>query len=103
MWNLRRTKSKKLPREGFRRRVNTYYGGMNRRQIAEDVAKTTARWLVVTVLSYVYWLVMLLLASIFLLNVWRVELASLFLYAGILCAVTSVVYALMLVHRKFYY
>ena len=102
MWS-REDKPKKPPREGFRRRVNPYYGGMSRRQIAEDVAKTTARWAAVTVLSYVYWLAMLLLASIFLLNVWQVELVQIFLYAGILCAVTSVVYALVLVHRKFYY
>lgn len=93
----------KVPREGFRRRINPYYGNMDRRQIAEDVAKTVFRWFVVTVLAYVYWLAMLLMLSMFLLNVWHVNIVQILIYSGILCAVTSVIYGLMLVHRKFYY
>lgn len=97
------SKEKRPPREGFRRRVNPYYGGMTRREIAADTAKTTAKWLVVTVLAFAYWLMMLLLASIFLLNVWHVSFVQILIYSGILCAITSAVYAGILVHRKFYY
>lgn len=93
----------KTPREGFRRRINPYYGGMNRREIAEDVAKTAVRWLVVTALAYVYWLAMLLMISMFLLNVWHVNIVQIFVYSGILCAITALIYAGMLVHRKLYY
>lgn len=99
----RQNKTKKPPREGFRRRINPYYGNMDRRQIAADVAKTAARWLVVTVLAYIYWLAMLLIFSIFLLNIWHVSLVQILIYAGILCAITSAVYAYVLVHRKLYY
>ena len=102
MWK-QRNKTKKPPREGFRRRVNPYYGNMTKREIAADTAKTAFRWLVFTVAAYVYWLVMLLLVSIFLLNVWKVTFVQILAYAGILCAVCSVGYALVLVHRKFYY
>ncbi len=100
---MRREKQKKAPREGFRRRVNPYYGGMNKKQVAEDVAKTTARWFVGTVLGFVYWLAMLLIFSIFLLNVWKVEFTQILIYAAILGAITSAAYAGILVHRKFYY
>ncbi len=97
------TKRKRLPREGFRRRVNPYYDGMNKRQIAADVGKDTAKWGAVTVLAYGYWFFLLMLLSIILLGVWHVKFHQILIYSGILCAVTSVVYALMLVHRKFYY
>jgi len=76
---------------------------MDRRQIAVDTAKTVVRWLVVSVLSYVYWLAMLLLLSLFLLNIWHVNFIQILMYSGILCGVTSVVYACILVHRKLYY
>lgn len=96
-------KPKKPPRKGFRRRVTPWYSGMNRRQIAVDAAKTAMRWLVVTVLAYAYWLAMLLMLSLFLLNIWRVSFTQLLIYSGILCAITSVVYAYILVHRKLFY
>lgn len=94
---------KKLPRPGFRPRFNHYYEGMTRQQIAQDTAKTAVRWLAGTVFFYVYWTAMLLLASLFLLNVWHVTLPQILLIALALCIVSSIVYALALVHRKFYY
>lgn len=100
---MTKPKRKNLPRVGFRRRVNPYYDGMSKRQIAADVGKTTAKWLAVTILAYAYWFFLLMMLSIFLLGVWHVTFFRILLYSGILCAVTSVVYALMLVHRKFYY
>ena len=96
-------KKKKPPREGFRRRINPYYEGMTRKQIAADTAKTAFRWFLVTIFLFVYWMAMLLLASIFLLNVWKVTLVRIIIYACILTGISSVVYAAILVHRKFYY
>lgn len=96
-------KAKKLPRVGFRRRVNPYYGNMNRRQITADVAKTAMKWVIFTVLAFLYWLVLLLLLSIFLLNVWKVTFPEILILSGILCGVSALVYAAVLVHRKFYY
>lgn len=97
------TKRKKLPREGFRRRINPYYADMNKRQIAADVSKSAAGWLAVTVLAYGYWFFLLMLLSIILLGVWHVTFIQILVYSGILCAVTSLVYALMQVHKRFYY
>lgn len=96
-------KAKKPPREGFRRRVNPYYGNMNRRQIAADVAKTAAKWVLFVILAYVYWVVMLLLLSIFLLNVWKVSLVQILIWAGVLTAVSALVYGYILIHRKLFY
>ena len=94
---------KKPPRPGFRRRINPYYDGMTKKQIAADTAKTTGQWVVFTVLFFVYWMAMLLLASLFLLNVWHVKFIQIVLYAVVLTVVSSVIYAGVLVHRKFYY
>lgn len=99
----KRNSKAKPPRVGFRRRINPYYDGMSKRQIAEDMGKTALRWLVCTVLAYVYWLAMLLIFSVFLLNVWHVSFARILIYAGVLAAVTGVVYGYVLIHRKLYY
>lgn len=96
-------KTKRAPREGFRRRVNPYYGNMNRREIAADVAKTAAKWVLFVVLAYLYWLVMLLIFSIVLLNVWKVTFVQILAYAAILCGVSALVYAYILIHRKLFY
>lgn len=96
-------KKKKPPREGFRRRINPYYEGMTKKQVAIDTAKTAFRWFLVTVFLFAYWIVMFLLASIFLLNVWKVSLTMLIIYGCILGTVSSLIYAAVLVHRKFYY
>ena len=98
-----KNKEKRPPREGFRRRKNPYYAGMTGKQIAWDTAKTTLRWFVGTVLMFVYWLAMLLMASLFLVNVWMVTMVEIVIYACILGAVSSLIYAAVLVHRKFYY
>ena len=94
---------KRPPRPGFRKRINPYYSGMTRRQIAADTAKTATRWVLTTAFFFAYWMAMLLLASLFLLNVWHVKLTTLIIYAVILTVISSAVYAAVLVHRKFYY
>lgn len=96
-------KRKRPPRAGFRRRINSYYEGMTRKQIALDTAKTAFRWLWVSAFLFVYWLAMLLLASMILMNIWKVSFTSLLIYACILGIISSVVYAVVLVRRKFYY
>lgn len=94
---------KRPPRPGFRRRVNPYYEGMSKKEIAMDTAKTTGRWAAATVFFFAYWLAMLLLASLFLLNVWHVTFTKIVIYTVILGTVSSLIYAGVLVHRKFYY
>ncbi|MBO6228933.1 MAG: hypothetical protein J6O50_00070 [Ruminiclostridium sp.] len=94
---------KKPPKIGFRRRINSYYEGMTKKQIAADTAKTAFRWLWVSAFLFVYWMAMLLLASVLLLNVWKVTITVLVIWACVLGGISSVVYAFVLVHRKYYY
>ena len=100
---MSKERKKRPPREGFRRRINSYYEGMTKKQIALDTAKTAVKWLLGTVFLFVYWLAMLLLASIFLLNIWKVSIVQILIYSAVLGAVSSAVYAYILVRRKFYY
>lgn len=100
---MKRESKKRPPREGFRRRKNSYYEGMTKKQIAADTAKTALRWFLITLFLFVYWGAMLLLLSMILVNVWKVTLTELIIYACILGGVSSLVYAYVLVHRKFYY
>ncbi len=100
---MKRESKKKPPREGFRRRKNSYYEGMTKKQIAADTAKTAARWLLITVFLFGYWIAMLLLLSMIFINVWKVTLTELLIIACILGSLSSLVYAYVLVHRKFYY
>ncbi len=76
---------------------------MTKKQIALDTAKTALRWLLITVFLFGYWIVMLLLISMVLVNVWKVTFTELIIYGCILGGISSAVYAGMLVHRKFYY
>ncbi len=76
---------------------------MTKKQIAADTAKTALRWFLITLFLFVYWGAMLLLLSMILVNVWKVTLTELIIYACILGGVSSLVYAYVLVHRKFYY
>ena len=94
---------KRVSRVGFRRRYNSWYSGMTRQEIFVDTAKTAGKWLIFTALAYVYWLAILLMMSMFLLSIWHVQIAQILVYAGILCAACSVIYAYILVHRKFFY
>ena len=76
---------------------------MTKKQIAADTAKTALRWLVITVFLFGYWILMLMLISMILVNVWKVTLTELIIYGCILGGISSAAYAGMLVHRKFYY
>ena len=76
---------------------------MTKKQIAADTAKTALRWVVITAFLFAYWIVMLMLISMVLVNVWKVTLTELIIYGCILGGISSAVYAGMLVHRKFYY
>ncbi len=76
---------------------------MTKKQIAADTAKTALRWLLISAFLFVYWFVMLLLVSMILVNVWKTNITELIIYSCILGGISSLVYAYMLVHRKFYY
>lgn len=72
----------------------------SKKEAAEDVVKTLLQWSVVSGLSFLYWMAMLLLASLFLMNVWHTSFEAILRYGIILTIITAVVYAIMLIRRK---
>lgn len=72
----------------------------SRKEYAADAVKDLLAWIVVTVLAFFYWMAMLLLASLFLLNVWHVTFEKIVQISLILTAVTSVGYIGVLVYRR---
>ena len=72
----------------------------SKKEAAEDVVKTLLQWMVVSGLSFLYWMAMLLLASLFLMNVWHTSFEAILRYGIILTVITAVVYGIMLIRRK---
>lgn len=75
-----------------------FYAEENQGKI--DVAKGVLGWIVVTIASYLYWALLLLMASLFLLNVWHVTWTQINHYSLILMCITSVVYLIWSYRKK---
>ena len=72
----------------------------DRKETVIDIVKEVLLWIVVTVLAFLWWMFVLLLTSLFLVNVWHVTFVRLVRYGIVLAAVTSVVYGGKLVRRR---
>ena len=72
----------------------------NKKEVAEDVVKTLLQWIVVSGLSFLYWMAMLLLASIFLMNIWHTNFDEILRYGIVLAVITAIAYGSKLVRRK---
>ncbi len=72
----------------------------NKKEAAEDVVKTLLQWIVVSGLSFLYWMAMLLLASIFLMNIWHTNFDEILRYGIVLAVITAIAYGIKLVRRK---
>ena len=73
----------------------------NFKEKAFDVVKSIMMWLVVTAGAFLYWMLVLLLLSIFLMNIWKTSIESLLQYGIILTVITSIAYLVILLRRKF--
>jgi len=73
----------------------------NFKEKAFDVGKSIMMWLVVTAGAFLYWMFVLLLLSIFLMNIWKTSIESLLQYGIILTVITSIAYLVILLRRKF--
>ena len=72
----------------------------NKKEAAEDVVKTLLQWIVVSGLSFLYWMAMLLLASIFLMNIWHTNFDEILRSGIVLAVITAIAYGIKLVRRK---
>ena len=73
----------------------------NFKEKAFDIVKSIMMWLVVTAGAFLYWMFVLLLLSIFLMNIWKTSIESLLQYGIILTVITSITYLVILLRRKF--
>lgn len=69
-------------------------------QYKVDIIKDVLSWMVVTALSYLYWMAMLLLISLFLLNIWHVKIDEIIGYSIILMIITSIGYLFTILRRR---
>lgn len=74
--------------------------GKSGKEYAVDIVKDILAWLVVTVIAFVYSMAMLLLASLFLVNVWHVTFEKIVSISIVLMAIVSVGYIGVLIYRR---
>lgn len=74
--------------------------GKNGKEYAVDIVKDILAWLVVTAIAFVYSMAMLLLASLFLVNVWHVTFEEIVNISIVLMAIVSVGYIGVLIYRR---
>ena len=67
---------------------------------AEDIVKTLLQWLVVSALGFAYWIFVLLLVSLFLMNIWKTSWEEILHIGIVLGAITSVFYAGVIWKRR---
>lgn len=72
------------------------YNQYTKKDIVMDVIST----IVMILLFFFYWMAVLLLASIFLVNVWHVSLERIGMYAVGLAGVSSLIYVVRLVRKR---
>lgn len=72
----------------------------NGKEYAVDIVKDILAWFVVTAIGFVYSMAMLLLASLFLVNVWHVTFEEIVNISLVLMAVVSLGYIGVLVYRR---
>lgn len=72
----------------------------DRKEAVIDIVKEVLLWAVVTALAFLWWMFVLLLISLFLVNVWHVTFVMLVRYGAVLTTVTSVVYGGKLIRRR---
>ena len=73
----------------------------NRKEVVFDIVKSIMLWMAVTGGAFLYWMFVLLLISIFLMNIWKTSIESLLQYGIILTVITSIAYLVILLRRKF--
>lgn len=69
------------------------------KEYATDVVKSVLVWVIVTGLAFLYWMAVLLIMSLILLNVWHVTFDSILKYAIILTVITSFVYVAKKIYK----
>lgn len=73
----------------------------NKKELVVDVIKDFLAWVVVTAVAFVWWLAVLLIFSLILINVWKTSFDSLLQYSIVLMSVTSLAYLVWVIYKRF--
>lgn len=72
----------------------------DKKELVTDVVKEILKWVAVTAIAFAWWMFVLLLLSLFLLNIWHITFEGILRY-GIVCTIiTSVIYTGNLIYRR---
>ena len=74
---------------------------VNKKELVVDVIKDFLAWVVVTAVAFVWWLAVLLIFSLILINVWKISFDSLLQYSLVLMSVTSLAYLVWVIYKRF--
>jgi len=74
--------------------------GKKGKEYAIDIGKDILAWLVVTAIAFVYSMAMLLLTSLFLVNVWHVTFEEIVRISIVITVIVSVGYIGVLIYRR---
>lgn len=73
-----------------------------RKEHTMEILKDAVGWVVVTALAFVYWLVMLLFASLVLISIWNPTFDLLLEYSIILTVLSSAAYLIYILYKRFH-
>jgi hypothetical protein len=65
-----------------------------------DIVKDILAWIIITALAFLYWIAMLLIFSLILLNVWHTTIEQIIDYTIVLTVVTSLLYLGRTIYRR---
>lgn len=70
-----------------------------RKAVIVDMVKAVLKFFLLIVLTFAYWFALLMVISIFLLNIWRVGWEQILMISGGLTIVTMIVYTIRKVYK----
>ena len=72
----------------------------DKKELVTDVVKEILKWVAVTAIAFAWWMFVLLLLSLFLLNIWHITFEGILRYGIVFTIITSVIYAGNLIYRR---
>lgn len=72
----------------------------DKKELVTDVVKEILKWVAVTAIAFAWWMFVLLLLSLFLLNIWHITFEGILRYGIVFTIITSVIYTENLIYRR---
>lgn len=72
----------------------------DKKELVTDVVKEILKWVAVTAIAFAWWMFVLLLLSLFLLNIWYITFEGILRYGIVFTIITSIIYTGNLIYRR---